>query len=103
MRWYLRYSLSFRDVEERLSERSLKADLTTIWRWVQRYGPELEARLRRHLKPTHRPWRVDETYRSCPGSLALSLPSHRFQERSRKESSDAVAATGLFNRFSNNR
>ena len=29
---------------------------------VQRYGPELEARLRRHLKPTHRSWRVDETY-----------------------------------------
>ena len=62
MRWYLRYSLSFRDVEELLSERGLKADHTTIWRWVQRYGPELEERLRRHLKPTNRSWRVDETY-----------------------------------------
>ena len=62
VRWYLRYSLSFRDVEELLSERGLKADHTTIWRWVQRYGPELEERLRRHLKPTHRSWRVDETY-----------------------------------------
>ena len=61
MRWYLRYSLSFRDVEELLSERGLKADHTTIWRWVQRYGPELEARLRRHLKPTNKSWRVDET------------------------------------------
>ena len=50
MRGYLRYSLSFRDVEELLGERGLKADPTTIWRWVQRYGPELEARLRRHLK-----------------------------------------------------
>src|SRR5215469_7831643 len=34
----------------------------TVWRWVQRYGPELEQRLRRHLKPTNKSWRVDETY-----------------------------------------
>lgn len=62
VRWYLRYSLSLRDVEELLTERGLEADHTTIWRWVQRYGPELEQRLRRHLKPTNKSWRVDETY-----------------------------------------
>ena len=62
VRWYLRYSLSLRDVEELLSERVLEADHTAIWRWVQCYGPELEQRLRRHLKPTHKSWRVDETY-----------------------------------------
>ena len=62
VRWYLRYSLSLRDVEELLTERGLEADHTTIWRWVQRYGPELERRLRRHLKPTNKSWRVDETY-----------------------------------------
>ncbi len=62
VRWHLRYSLSFRDVEELLSERGLEVDHTTIWRWVQRDGPELEERLRRHLKPTNRSWRVDETY-----------------------------------------
>ena len=62
VRWYLRYSLSFRDVEELLRERGLEADHTTIWRWVQHYGPELEERLRRHLKPINRSWRVDETY-----------------------------------------
>src|SRR6202166_5117442 len=62
VRWYLRYSLSLRDVEELLAERSMEADHTTIWRWVQRYGPELEQRLRRHLKPTNKSWRVDETY-----------------------------------------
>ena len=33
-----------------------------MWRWVQRYGPELEQRLRRHFKPTNKSWRVDETY-----------------------------------------
>src|SRR5258708_18187353 len=61
VRWYLRYSLSYRDVEELLLERGLEADHTTVWRWIQRYGPELERRLRRCLKPTNKPWRVDET------------------------------------------
>ena len=51
-----------RDVEELLAERGLEADHTTVWRWVQRYGPELEQRLRRHLRPTNKSWRVDETY-----------------------------------------
>ena len=62
VRWYLRYSLSLRDVEELLIERGLGADHTTVWRWVQRYAPELEQRMRRHLKPTNKSWRVDETY-----------------------------------------
>src|ERR1700693_3930350 len=67
VRWYLRYSLSLRDVEELLEERGLAADHTTVWRWVQRYGPELEQRLRRHLKPTNKSWRVDETYIRAKG------------------------------------
>ena len=62
VRWYLRYSLSLRDVEELFAERGLAADHTTIWRWVQRYGPALKQRLRRQLKPTNKSWRVDETY-----------------------------------------
>jgi IS6 family transposase len=66
VRWYLRYSLS-RDVEELLEERGLEADHTTLWRWVQRYGPELEQRLRRHLKPTNKSWRVDEAYLRVKG------------------------------------
>ncbi len=56
------YSLSYRDVEELLSERGLEADHTRICGSVQRYGPQLEERLRRHLKPTHKSWRVDEIY-----------------------------------------
>src|SRR5437870_2927741 len=67
VRWYLRYSLSLRDVEELLEERGLEADHTTVWRWVQRYGPELEHRVRRHLKPTNKSWRVDETYIKVKG------------------------------------
>jgi transposase-like protein len=62
VRWYLRYSLSLRNVEELLEERGLGADHTTVWRWVQRYAPEMDKRLRCYLKPTNKSWRVDETY-----------------------------------------
>jgi transposase-like protein len=60
--WYLRFSLSYRDVEELLAERALHADHVTVWRWVQSYAPEMERRLRSKLKPTNDSWRVDETY-----------------------------------------
>src|SRR5208282_616918 len=62
VRWYLRYSLSLGDVEELPEERGPNVDHTTVWRWVQYYGLELEQRLRRHLKPTNQSCRVDETY-----------------------------------------
>ena len=45
-----------------MTERGLSVDHTTIWRWVQRYAPELNRRCRRELKPTNGSWRVDETY-----------------------------------------
>jgi transposase, IS6 family len=60
--WYLRFSLSYRDVEELLAERGLHADHVTVWRWVQRYAPEIERRLRPRLRPTNDSWRADETY-----------------------------------------
>ena len=60
--WYLRFSLSYRDVEELLAERGLRADHVTIWRWVQRYAPEVNRRLRSRLKLTNDSWRMDETY-----------------------------------------
>ncbi|GHO80138.1 IS6 family transposase [Ktedonobacter sp. SOSP1-85] len=62
VRWYLRYSLSYRDLEEMMLERGLHVDHTTIYRWVQRYAPSLERRCRPHVKPTTDSWRVDETY-----------------------------------------
>jgi len=60
--WYLRFSLSYRDVEELLVERGLSADHVTVWRCVQRYAPELDRRLRKRLKATNDSWRVAETY-----------------------------------------
>jgi transposase, IS6 family len=60
--WCLRFSLSYRDVEELLAERGLHADHVTVWRWVQRYAPEMERRLRSRLNSTNDSWRMDETY-----------------------------------------
>jgi transposase-like protein len=62
VRWYLRYALSYRDLEEMMIERGLHVDHTTIYRWVQKYAPELEKRCRPHLKTCNDSWRVDETY-----------------------------------------
>jgi transposase, IS6 family len=62
VRWYLRYSLSYRDLEEMMLERGLSVDHTTVWRWVQRYAPELNKRIRRGVKSTNGSWRTDETY-----------------------------------------
>jgi transposase, IS6 family len=62
VRWYLRYALSYRDLQEMMLERGLHVDHTTIHRWVQQYAPELERRCRPHLKGTNDSWRVDETY-----------------------------------------
>jgi IS6 family transposase len=66
--WYLRFSLSYRDVEELLAERGLHADHVTVWRWVQRYAPEANRRLRSRLKSTNDSWRVDETYIRVKGN-----------------------------------
>lgn len=60
--WYLRYALSYRDLEEMMAERGLSVDHTTIYRWVQHYAPELDKRSRPHLKACNDSWRVDETY-----------------------------------------
>ena len=62
VRWYLRYSLSYRDLEEMMADRGLSVDHFTIFRWVQTYAPELDKRCRPHLKQTNDSWRVDETY-----------------------------------------
>jgi len=62
VRWYLRYSLSYRDLEEIMLERGLHIDHSTIYRWVQHYAPELDRRCRPHVKGTTDFWRVDETY-----------------------------------------
>jgi transposase-like protein len=62
VRWYLKYALSYRNLQEMMAERGVEVDHTTIMRWVHQYSPEIEKKVRRHLRPTNDSWRVDETY-----------------------------------------
>ncbi len=62
VRWYCRYQLSYRDLEEMMRERGLTVDHVTIFRWVQRYAPEINRRMRPHLKMSGTSYRLDETY-----------------------------------------
>jgi hypothetical protein len=62
VRWYLRFGLSYRDVEELLAERGIEVDHVTVYRWVQRFSPEFAeaAGARRHVLWER--WNVEETY-----------------------------------------
>ncbi len=73
VRWYLRYSLSYRDLEEMMRERGLHVDHTTIYRWVHHYAPELEQRCKPHLKATTDSWRVDEPPSGMAGGCGMSM------------------------------
>ncbi|MDD7973948.1 IS6 family transposase, partial [Roseinatronobacter alkalisoli] len=62
VRMYLRYPLSYQDVTDLLAERGLDVDRATVFRWVQKFGPELSRRAERHLSRASLNWHVDETY-----------------------------------------
>ena len=53
-----------------MAERGLSVDHVTIWRWVQRYAPVLNQRIRREIRRPNRSWRVDETYVKVAGNWA---------------------------------
>ena len=68
IRWYLAYSLSYRDIEELLLERGVKVDHSTINRWVIKYAPLLEeVFIKTHKKIVNASWRMDETYIKIKG------------------------------------
>ena len=67
VRWYLQFPVSYRDLERMLADRGVSAGHTTVSRWTQRYAPEIEKRIRPHLRMTNGSWRVDETYIKVKG------------------------------------
>jgi hypothetical protein len=81
VRWYLQFPISYRDHELMLRDRGVSVDHTTVYRWIQAYAPELEKRLRPHLRPTNGSWRVDETYLKVKGRWVYLYrqprPDHR--------------------------
>src|SRR4029453_18587759 len=107
VRWYLRFGLSYRDVEELLAERGIEVDHVTIYRWVQRFAPEFAegARARQHVIGDR--WHVDETYvkvggigATCSGpstssarSSTVFLSPRRDREAARRFFSRAMGHT----------
>jgi transposase, IS6 family len=109
IRWYLRYGLSYRDVEELLAERGIEVDHVTVYRWVHRFSPELidAARSRRHVVGDR--WHVDETYVKVGGSwrylfraidqfgqvIDVFLSRRRNAEAARRFFAQALERTGI--------
>ena len=67
VRWYLRFALSYRDVEELLAERGVEVDHVTIYRWVQRFTPLLAEAARPCRHAVGDRWQADETYVKVAG------------------------------------
>ncbi len=68
VRWYCKYGISYRDLEEMLAERGITVDHTTLYRWVIYYAPKILDKLKWYWKPTlGYSWRVDETYVKIKG------------------------------------
>ena len=68
VRWYVSYSLSYRNIEELMLERGIPVDHSTLNRWVIEYAPKLEeAFSRNHKRKVGSSWRMDETYIKIKG------------------------------------
>lgn len=67
VRWYCRYALSYNDLKEIAAERHLFIERSTICRWVHEYAPELDRRVKSHLKKTSDSWKLDETHIKIKG------------------------------------
>jgi transposase, IS6 family len=76
VRWYCHYQLSYRDVEEMMRGRGRDVDHSTVSRWVQRYAPEINKRIRQQLKMSGTSYRVDETYIKAHTNLCNPDNSH---------------------------
>ena len=60
--FYVRYSVSYRDLEEIMAERGVLVDHATLNRWVAKYSPLIAKEAHRRRTQTNRSWRMDETY-----------------------------------------
>ena len=67
VRWYCKYGISYRDLEEMMAERGVIADHTTLCRWVQHYAPEFKKRVEWYQGKYCSRWFLDETYVKVKG------------------------------------
>ena len=110
VRWYLAYPLSYRNLEEMMAERGVEVDHSNIYRWVQKFTPQLEAAFRKGKKrPVGTSWRMDETYIKIKGqwkylyravdrdgnTIDFLLTAHRDKKAARRFFKKAVRQHGL--------
>jgi len=67
VRWYVAYPISYRQLEEMMSERGVEVDHSSLHRWVLKYTPLLDQAFRQRKRPVSASWRMDETYVSVKG------------------------------------
>src|SRR5476651_736205 len=66
---YVRFTLSFRDVEDLLAERGILVSYETVRRWVNHFGPKIAANLRNRRPKPHTIWHLDEVYLKIDGRM----------------------------------
>ncbi|PWU70695.1 IS6 family transposase [Ochrobactrum sp. POC9] len=107
--FYVRYPVSYRDLQEILAERGIAVDHATLNRWVVRYSPLIAAQAQSRKRPTARSWRVDETYINVRGqwtylyravdrdgqTLDFMLSERRNLAAARRFFKKAIAANGV--------
>ena len=110
VRWYVAYPLSYRNLEEMMEERGVQVDHSNVYRWVQKFAPQLEAAFRKGKKrPVRTSWRMDETYIKIKGqwrylyravdkdgqTIDFLLSAHRDQKAARRFLKKAIRQHGL--------
>ena len=107
--FYLRYAVSYRDLEEIMAERGVRVDHATLNRWVVKFSPLIAARAQARKRPTATSWRADETYIKVKGkwtylyravdrdgqTLDFMLSKRRDLAAARRFFRQAIAAHGV--------
>jgi len=107
--FYVRYGVSYRDLEEIMAERGVKVDHATLNRWVVKFSPLIAAKAQAKKKPTAVSWRMDETYIRVRGkwtylyravdrdgqTLDFMLSEHRDTAAARRFFKRAVGTNGV--------
>jgi putative transposase len=109
VRWYVAYSLSYRDIEELIAERGINVDHATINRWVIKYSPKLLEAFGSKKKSVNKSWRMDETYVKVKGrwyylyrvvdkfgnTIDFLLSKNRTKKAARKFFNKAIKSSGI--------
>ena len=107
--FYVRYGVSYRDLEEILAERGVVVDHATLNRWVVKYAPMLATEAQERKAPTSPSWRLDETYVRVRGewfylyravdrdgqTLDFMLSEHRDEAAALRFLAQAITSNGL--------